>query len=231
MAKVVYNAAVDELVGSLAGSVFQRNSSGTIVRTKSYTRKRSTTSQNSRRLIFSAAATKWQTLSAANQASWVTFAASFTFIDRYGKTRIMHGRSLYIACYCSSTLLPTVVADLAPTYHASTPVSGITLTYTSAIFSIDITGSALAYGNYAYIFATPLLKSLSFANRKAFRFIGSWNNTLGWPANITTKYKTAMGYTSLPMPSIGTMYIQVYIITVYNGVWVPSLAVYASKSV
>ena len=76
MSKILYSAPIDELVGQLAGSVFQDSYFGTQIRTKVSPRNASTYYNQLRRGQFGYLSATWRFLSAADLATWVAAAGT-----------------------------------------------------------------------------------------------------------------------------------------------------------
>jgi len=93
MARIVYT--LGELMGSVGGLTFQRNSSGTIVRTRPIPTKRTTTRQSATHTAHIHWLYEWQQLTQAQRDDWNTYASTWQKINKFGQSKTLTGQNWF----------------------------------------------------------------------------------------------------------------------------------------
>lgn len=198
MAKVEYNAAIYEMTGSVSGTTFQRNNSGTIVKKKSANIKLGSFKQVSQRLAMNYLVKLWHSLSYSNKVLWETFASSYTRYSYWNKEKTLTGFNWFtsinsnrLSCGASYTATPPsyVTPLFCPVFK--------TLALNDGLF-IQFENFPTAHGYYLLIFATPPLRQLNSQSRKSLRLIKVIEADQILSHDLTSDYEDYFGF-SWPM--------------------------------
>lgn len=97
MALVKFGGGVVQMLGSIAGNVFSRNSSGNIVRAKTKPVQPNTERQNVAKAIFSVINALWSNggLTEVQREAWRTYAKNVPWTNRLGETITLNGNSMF----------------------------------------------------------------------------------------------------------------------------------------
>ena len=135
MAKVLFTAVVADMRGKLAGTVFTKNRSGAVARTKVTPINRRTTAQQVQRSVFGGLASGWRTLGQAIQDGWNAGAINFPIKNAFGETRYLSGQQLYVRM--NSNLAKTTGG-----YITSCPTpQGAAVNHAESIVATSVAGS------------------------------------------------------------------------------------------
>lgn len=192
MALIKMGALAQDVRGSLNGSTFSRNRGGAYIRAKVSPIQPVSLWSKAARQAFKANSQAWATsLTAAQRAAWIAFAAVHPWINVFGDSIILSGVAMYQAVnqrlqlvgqpVLASPPASFVVADLGSVTVAATIVAG---QFTA--LSI-VPGRALAYLEGLYVLLTPGLPAGRKVQRTNYRLINTAASGLFWSAeNIST---------------------------------------------
>jgi hypothetical protein len=116
MARIYYSPNVTEIKGKVAGSVFQKNMSGYIIRNKGSVRKKQTVNQNKQQQQFLSLAGSWNGLSLSNKQLWNTFARANPHITTYNQTKKLTSYNWFQLINQYKLLTSQVILNTPPTY-------------------------------------------------------------------------------------------------------------------
>jgi hypothetical protein len=164
MARILYTGSVAEIRGSIAGSTYQRNRAGTIVRKRTFARFSGSPEQNDQKVLLATIAAKWSILTIAQKTFFENEALDLVYVDKFGQSKTLNGYQYYQLVNQNRSILGL---DLL-----TSPVSGAVqpdLCYTEITCNLSglfIDLDARIYGtDYAQVFyvSAPLRKSRSEA--------------------------------------------------------------------
>lgn len=95
MASILFGTAITDARGSVGGTVFSRNGNGAYTRIKTQPINRNTISQQVQRSNFLGVSASWRTIGTGNQATWVSSAPLYPYINRVGVSSTYTGFQLY----------------------------------------------------------------------------------------------------------------------------------------
>lgn len=171
MARVLYSAEINELKGSVGGTVFQRNKAGTISKLKPSIVYNPSARQIISRASFNSLVSSWQQLSNANKLLWNTFASTYTKYDYFNVEKNLSGFNWFISINANRLLLVQSQHSTPPAYV--TPITApafTTFPFDSTLsFLFDVFPERGEY--YLFVFATPPLRSVNLQSRKSLRLI------------------------------------------------------------
>lgn len=123
MALIKFGQIIAEARGSLAGTVFSRNTAGSYMRQKVSPVQPRTPAQSLVRTLFTAVAQAWRGLSEANRLAWVTVAETFTNVNVFGDNVPLTGFGLHSKLNRNRQEIDEVLLTEPP---AQTSVEGLT---------------------------------------------------------------------------------------------------------
>ena len=137
MARVSYIAPISEIVGSIGGFTFQRNRSGTIIRSRPSTYKSSTIKQTAAQQLFIHYLQLWQGLSQANKDLWDAFAIAHTKDNSFGQTKTLTGLNWFQSINYYRELLRLSVLSSPPAYLLPAAVPAYSFNVDETTLEID----------------------------------------------------------------------------------------------
>lgn len=141
--------------GSVAAQTSSRNRSGQYIRSRANPVQPRTPAQVAARARFTTCSSAWRGLTAAQQAAWQAFAASFTTVNRIGTTINLTGTQCFVKVNCVNLLLGRAIVDIPPALPTFVACSMTGLTAVAATPAITLTGTAPATGTSNMVFASP----------------------------------------------------------------------------
>jgi len=195
MARVIYGPEITELIGSIGGVTFQRNSSGYIARLKPNTPVNPTSGQATQEYYLSQLVAKWGSLSLPNKAAWDTFATAHTHYLPWGDEKTLNGYQWFISCNLNLLIINQSAIDTPPSWTSVSPVDEFVLSATDTYFritwspSIDITGYRLL------IYATHPLRMNSEKLRRSILLIRKYDGTTITYLDLKTYYENVFKVT------------------------------------
>jgi hypothetical protein len=202
MAKIEYIAPINSITGKLGGSVFQKNKSGYIIRSKEYGSKKSTGIQNLERNKFSQLKKEWSTLTAENRGLWNDFADIHTHIDKYAKELTLTGFQWFMSINRNAVTDGSVFLSAPPAYLLPTASPKYTIEITETNISLILTAPVEILDTDLLIFTTPPIQRTSGQTRRQYRLtkilkagtydtisiLGDWISTHGVNYPLQSKY-------------------------------------------
>jgi len=187
MARIIFTAIVAEIIGKLAGSVFQYSYGGFQLHTKGKPRNPQTQYQQLRRGDFGFLAASYRSLTSAEQQTWIDNAPSgqsaFNFFIESNVNLILIGE-------------PTITSYIPTSVPADMPITPVDITPT--IFTIQASGptTTVPTGTALAVFTTSQkLPSRLFTNPSEYSPILTLpaGTDLSTPADILSSYITRFG--------------------------------------
>lgn len=205
MARVIYSAEINELKGSVGGTTFQRNKSGTISKLKSHLTYNPSSGQLISRSVLASLTRLWHSLSMSNQLSWNSFAAAHTKYSYWnveknlsGFNWFVHVNSNRLACGQSYSATPPSYATplFCPTFFTLINNDGIG-------FSFDSFPERDSY--YLFVFATPPIRQVNLQSRRSLRLIAVIDPDNLTIYDLTSAYEVAFNL-SWPPASVSNSF-------------------------
>lgn len=138
-----FNAILGDIRGSIAGDTFSRNTFGAYVRQKVTPVNPATNRQELVRAALASTSGRWgATLTPAQRAAWVAYAAGTPSLDVFGNQVYPTGLQRYVGTNILRNLASTAFLDAAPTTPGSTDLLAIFLLSDPSGFTIGAAGSA-----------------------------------------------------------------------------------------
>lgn len=167
MAKVLFTAVVADMRGKIAGTVFTKNKSGAVARTKVSPVNGRTPAQTTARARLSRLSAGWRTLTPSQREGWITRATEAFGTDVFGNTKTISGQQLYISVNTNRELTGGVVVPIVPKVEgpAYTGVITVTSTVTTGVMTLLQLGSTgVVAPDTVFIVATTGALSAGISN-------------------------------------------------------------------
>lgn len=195
MARITYGALVTDLKGSIAGTTFQNNSSGSIVRSRAYTCVNPSTQQSVRQLALIQFVALWSQLTLSQKNLWNLLAASHTKINDWGSYVRISGYQWFLS-YNLNAFTQDQGPYLVPeAYTLVDPVPQFNLVADADEFLIDFGHPVSFPGTFAGIYATVPLKQSNVKLRKSTFLLTCWLTTNTRYIDVTALYESLFNVT------------------------------------
>lgn len=196
MAKIV--PILGDLKGSIAGSTFQTNTSGAIVRHRPRVTRSSTPKQQLSHQRHQFWLAQWQALTQTQRDLWNVFAATYPKTDKFGNSRNLTGANWFESANSNRYLILQDPFLNPPAHVLPDDAPPFTLTLTAEKIIVHLTASFDFTNNYLLGWvAMPTLRSKTSINQIR-RYIGNIPSTGNPNLDITTAWQTATGLTWSP---------------------------------
>jgi hypothetical protein len=169
MARVQYGSVITEINGSIGGITFQPNSSAKIARVKPIRRRKNTTKQASRLNAFQLNIPDWSTLDQSDKDDWTAFAIAHDKTNKWGEVKTLTGFNWFQSINNYLNIVGETPISTVPVWTSPLAVSDYTVAAVYNDFSINWAGSFAHTTAYLLLFTSPLLRTVSLANRKVLR--------------------------------------------------------------
>ncbi len=201
MARVQYGSLITELKGSIGGTTFQVNSSGNVAKNKVNRVQGGYPYQIAPKFNFSYISDYWNALSVEIKSEWNAFAAAQEIIDRWGTGKFLTGYQLFLSLQSNLLLIDQPLLVSPPIFSSSVavPVFSVTLSYTEISVTFDPSFDHTGYS--LLIFASPVSRSLSLANRKSIRLVSYISSGISETIDITAAW-SAYFQSEWPLPGL-----------------------------
>jgi len=218
MARIVYT--LGELAGSIGGLTFQRNRSGTIVRTRPTVSKSSTSKQQAAHQTQQHLLYLYQGLSNEQKAEWDSYAMAWTKENKYGQTKTLTGQNWFTSVNYFRELLSSSILNLPPAHLLpdSTPTFEILITADQIkIFftqAHDFTESPIV------IWVSPPIRQTSISINRFRKYCTLITSDTPNPVDITTVWETATGLTWAPVDNFpsGNIFVCLQAVRATSGI-------------
>lgn len=178
MALIKMGALAQDVRGSQNGLTFSRNKGGAYVRQKVSPVNPATEAQRAVRQNFAINTKLWSgTMTAAQRATWVTYAATYPYTNVFGDSSVLTGLAMSVAknqVLAQLAVAPIVTAPVDNSVAAIPLPTSMTANHATPAITI-VTGaqSAPADTDY-YVFMTGCLPAGRNPGESAYRFIGAF---------------------------------------------------------
>lgn len=201
MARVQYGSLVTSLKGSIGGTTFQNNASGSVARSKVNRIQGGYSYQQYPKWVFSEAVSGWHSISAYNRNNWNIFASTLVYSDRWGISRTLTGFNLFVMLYCNQLIAGNVPLQYAPVSVTSFPVPTFLVTCNASTISVDFTTPIVHTGYTLLIFASVISRAVSLLNRRSMRLVSLVSSGTSEVIDFTSAWESYY-QASWPLPGI-----------------------------
>lgn len=169
MARVQYGGGVVNFRGSIAGSTFQRNAGGEIVRLRRVNTSTPTSAMTLVQAATSNLTTIWQSLAPYYIDLWNIFAAANPRINLYGQSKTLSGYNWFMHINSNQVLQELSVTISPPHYSVPTGMLTSILECDAEQLCVRMTGYAAQENTNLVIYTTPPMSSARVSFRSNMR--------------------------------------------------------------
>lgn len=194
MARVTYGSSITELTGSIAGTTFQRNFSGTIARSKPNKIINPSNLLGSKQLGLSALITSWNQLSSDQKSGWNDLAAAHSHTNPWGNVKKISGFQWFMSNNLNLAAINASRVGDAPAYLLPPPPPSYSLLFQATQLLIQFSESYDPSPYILIIYATPPVRTTSSKSRIAVFIIDFGSIPSGAGLDISSQYEVKFGY-------------------------------------
>lgn len=166
MARVTYGAPVTDLAGSIAGTTFQKNSSGAIARSRPYTPVNPSAAQSANQQNVTRLTALWTSMDYYQKYLWGLIAYGRTFTDAYGVEKVLSKYQWFMSCNLNLIAAGLAQCTNPPYYEAPDAAPDFTLAMDDTKLDIEFATPFTSGANPLLIYASPPLRTVSAGLRK-----------------------------------------------------------------
>lgn len=215
MARILYTGIVSEIKGSIAGTTFQHNASGRIVKGRSNQKFSSSSLQSSAQADFANVITKWRSLSGFDRTSWNEKAAENPRVDKWGRVKTLSGFQYHAAANRNLLTIGEAYQSSPTPYTAPLAVPAYAVTSTTTTFVINLMGATNFTGYQVLVFASPPTQAFSYNSRPQRRLIVQYTGAYLTTRDILSDYIAVYPLDFADLVTNGKGLIQFFLCTVH----------------
>lgn len=178
--------------GSYQGITASRNRYGQYVRTRATPVNPASSAQGTVRGRLSVNAAAWRALTDAQRAGWEGLASQMSRTDALGQSYTLNGFGAYVSVNNNNLAAGNAVVSDAPALVTPSTVETMTVTLTSASFSIAYTPTPLDTGARLFVYASPQ-RTAGRQFEADLRLIHVSAAAAASPANVLSAYTARFG--------------------------------------
>jgi len=217
MARILYSGIVSEIRGSIAGTTFQQNASGKVVKARSNQQFSSSSLQSSCQNKLSAIVMKWRSLTVTQRTDWQGMAEAYPRTDKWGRVKTLSGFQYYAAANRNLVTAGLSKIDSPNSYVAPMPVPDYDPSVASDSFFLQFTESLNLTNHTLLVFASPPTQRLSSTSRVLRRLISTGTGGYSEGVEILTPYLAVYPLNWSDLITNGHCVIKLFLCTVANS--------------
>jgi len=175
MARITYGALITEIKGSVGGFTFQKNASGTIIRSRPSMNKKKTSKQTIQQTSFFSFLSKYSNLTLAQKNLWSAFAAIHTKSNAFGQIKSLTAQNWYISINQHLQKISEPLINTPPSYTLPTAPGAFSLIMTSTVLKLKFLPIFNPTNESILIWASPPISTTSQVLQKNLRLIAVRN--------------------------------------------------------
>jgi hypothetical protein len=169
MARVWYGGIITDMKGSIGGTTFQANAAAKISKMRSTRRKGNSPLQLECMTIFQDQLTNWAALSQYSKELWNDFALAHSKTNKWGETKIMTGINWFLSINNYLSLCGETPLAEPPVWETPLAIPEYDGQFIPEDTFLNFLDTFVHTNHYILVFTSPLLKTVSTANRKVLR--------------------------------------------------------------
>jgi hypothetical protein len=187
MARVIYAYPVSELIGSIGGVTFQRNSSGKTARSKPNMTMNPSPGQAVQQYNLSRLVAFWPTLSQAQKDTWTTYLVPHPHVTPWGESKLLNGYQWFLSCNLNMLLANEGPTPVAPSWYVVSPPPVFTLTAVIGNLYAHFAAPWSVTPDHIFVYLTLPLRQSSLKLRRSL-FLIDINDTFNDDDLILTSF-------------------------------------------
>jgi len=191
---IKFGSIVTRGSGKLGGHVYSTNRGGAYIRTNQTPSNPQTPFQQSGRAVFTELTQGWSALTQNERDSWSNATSSFPVTDRFGDSRELSGKGLYISLNKERQLISLPFLDLAPSPQGIVVPTGLDLNLSLTISEAEIIPITQSLNYVAVIKSTGVVSAgTSFVKNRLRAFSTFEGGNTPNPLDVWDKYVARFG--------------------------------------
>jgi hypothetical protein len=170
MARVQYGSIITEIRGSIGGISFQSNANSKFARLKFARHRKNSVKQNTQITVFQQQLPLWAELSQNSKNDWNDFAAAHQKEDHWGELRTLSGFQYFISIANNLAIVGESPLSSPPVWETPLVIPDYDGQFVPDDSFINFLEEFEHENHYILMFSSPLLRTVSLANRKVLRF-------------------------------------------------------------
>ena len=164
MAKVLHGTLAGAVSGSVGSETYSRNRYGAYVRNRAKPVMPVSTYLLNAKAILSAQSARWNTLTDAQRAAWVTWAQTNPVMDRLGQSQVLTGHAAFVGINGRLSQAGNTPIDVPPTIASPVALSTCTATFDIGAGNVEITFAPTPIGSQQKIWVQAAVVDRSSIN-------------------------------------------------------------------
>ncbi len=198
MARITYGVIVTEIKGSIGGVTFQKNPSGSIIRSRPTLSKSSTTKQTLSHQKLGVLLFEWQNITQAQRDLWNDFALAWTKVNKFGETKTLTGLNWFTSCnWFRLALNQSLLAD-PPAHDLPQAPPTFTLDFNDATMEIEFTQAHDFVNSPVLVWASTPTRKNTLSINQVRKLVTIINAAPSNPLDITALWELATGLPYTP---------------------------------
>ena len=203
MARITYT--LGELMGSVGGLTFQRNSAGAIVRQRPIPSKQTTTRQSISHAAHIKWLFEWQKLTQSQRDAWNVYADTFTKINKFGQVKFITGQNWFETSNYYMEVIGEAIMTSPPIHTLPENPQTFNLVLSASQIQLNFTEAHDCTGNPILIWVSaPTKRNTPTVNQirrlaqitedcpiGLFDITAVWENAIGLPWTPATLFPNA----------------------------------------
>jgi hypothetical protein len=194
MARVTYGSLITKLTGSIAGTTFQQNFSGSIARSKPNKIINPSNLLGSKQLDLAVLVSQWNQLTSSQKSGWNSLASSYSHTDPWGNVKKISGFQWFMSNNLNLAAINAGRIGDAPSYLLPPPPPSYSLLFQATQLLIQFSKSYDPTPYTLIIYATPPVRTTSLKTRIAVFIIDFGSIPSGADLDIASQYEVKFGY-------------------------------------
>lgn len=195
MARVTYGVGVTEFKGSIGGVTFQRNTSGTIVKHKTYHPVNPSVSQSVNQANLARMVSLWPTLTLSQMADWNALAAAHDHTNLWGETKTISGYQWFLANNLNLLATGQAVNLICQPFVSPAAPDQFTLEADALGLYLRWSPAYTPAYNYSLIMVSPPLRQGNILLKRSLFTLASFGSGAQTEINIKADYEAAFNIT------------------------------------
>lgn len=230
MARIIYT--LGELAGSVGGNTFQRNSAGTIVRSRPMVNRKSSIKQQAAHQAQQNLLFEWQEIGSDLRDDWNTFASAHNKTNKFGQEKTLTGQNWFTSVNYMRLLMGETLLTSPPSYDLPTDAPDFEISVTSTDIFI-ILGTPPDWDEMSLLVWASLPTTRQKSSINQLRKLATCVNTAASDTiTITSFWEEATGMTWDPValfPAVN-IFVCLEIIRRSSGITSPMLCAQVNTS-
>jgi hypothetical protein len=229
MAIIQLGELVSNIKGSIAGTTYQKNGAGLIMRRRSNPARTSTTAQQTVHQTHQRRLSEWQNLSLSDRISWNQFAALYPKQNKFGVSKKITGQNFFESVNTTLEMIGQPLITVPPAHYLPEAVSPFTVLLVGNTLRLFFSVDQDLTLNSLLLWATPITTRTTLSVNQQRKLIGVVSGSVISNLNLDSYYQSVFPSDYAMLPIISNKQVIFCLQTVNNtsGIASPLLCSFA----